>query len=306
MYSNELDLQVRLAAFDFLEKATQLHREALPRKLLEQGFQFRGQRVPLISPQGIFTPKILNIPLTFCTVPPSLKKVRPYDDNIDADGMIKYRYRGTDPKHRDNAGLRHAMEQQIPLIYLLGTVPGKYRPVWPVYIVGDNPQRLTFDVMVDDKSTISAVNKKLQIQDSDEKRRYITVETQRRLHQAGFRDRVLSAYHGRCAICQLHHSELLEAAHILPDKHPLSEPIISNGLALCKIHHATFDLNITGITPDYVVEVRKDILEEHDGPMLKHGIQELQGQNLYVPRISDFKPNREFLAIRYEVFEKAG
>jgi len=41
---------------------------------------------------------------------------------------------------------------------------------------------------------------------------------------------------------------------------------VPNGLALCKIHHAAFDMNILGIRPDHVVEIRTDVLEERDGP----------------------------------------
>jgi len=35
--------------------------------------------------------------------------------------------------------------------------------------------------------------------------------------------------------------ELLDAAHITPDTHPEGEPIVSNGLSLCKLHQAAFD-----------------------------------------------------------------
>jgi len=40
------------------------------------------------------------------------------------------------------------------------------------------------------------------------------------------------AYRQSCAICRLRHKELLDSAHILPDLHPLSEPVVSNGLSL--------------------------------------------------------------------------
>jgi len=54
----------------------------------------------------------------------------------------------------------------------------------------------------------------------------------------------------------------------LPDGHPRGEPIVPNGLALCKLHHAAFDRHILGVRPDLVVEVRLDILREVDGPMV--------------------------------------
>jgi Transglycosylase associated protein/HNH endonuclease len=40
---------------------------------------------------------------------------------------------------------------------------------------------------------------------------------------------------------------------------------VPNGLSLCKLHHAAFDRHFLGLRPDYVIEVRRDILKEHDG-----------------------------------------
>jgi hypothetical protein len=76
---------------------------------------------------------------------------RPYDDGLDEEGLLNYRYRGTDPRHRDNVGLRLTMQRRTPLIYLCGVVRGEYMPVWPVFIVGDDPSALTFKVTIDDR-----------------------------------------------------------------------------------------------------------------------------------------------------------
>lgn len=66
-----LDLRVRAAAFAFLEEQTTLHGEVLPYEVLAKGFEFDGVRVPLISRQGIFKPKVLpDMPLTIKTVAP--------------------------------------------------------------------------------------------------------------------------------------------------------------------------------------------------------------------------------------------
>jgi putative restriction endonuclease len=113
-----LDTQVRLRAFAFLEEQQKLHGDALPRSILARGFDFEGTRVPLIGPQGIFKPAVLDLPLSFTTVPIVEGQPRPYEDEVGNDGLIRYRYRGTDPQHRDNVGLRTCMERQIPLIYL--------------------------------------------------------------------------------------------------------------------------------------------------------------------------------------------
>ena len=80
-----------------------------------------------------------------------------------------------------------------------------------------------------------------------------------------FRERVLEAYRHQCALCHLKHDELLDAAHIIPDADPEGEPVVSNGLALCRLHHSAFDKFFIGVRPDYRIEVRPDLLEEEDG-----------------------------------------
>jgi putative restriction endonuclease len=108
-------------------------------------------------------------------------------------------------------------------------------------------------------------------------------------------------------VCRLRHSELLDAAHIVPDVDPRGLPVVRNGLALCKLHHAAFDRHIVGVRPDLVVEVRQDILDELDGPMLRHGLQDLHGHRLLViPGRRDDRPDADLLAERYERFRAAG
>ncbi len=108
-------------------------------------------------------------------------------------------------------------------------------------------------------------------------------------------------------MCSLRHPELLDAAHILPDSDPGGEPVTSNGLSLCKLHHAAFDRNVVGIRPDLVIEVRQDILDEIDGPMLRHGLQELHGRELRViPRHQSERPGVVYLDERYHRFLAAG
>jgi putative restriction endonuclease len=306
--ADEVDGRVRLAAFAFLEEQTRAHGEVLPYSVLLAGFPFEGERVPLLGPQGIFKPKVLSMmPLSITTAPVVEGKDRPYADEIDIDGTLTYRYRGTDPAHRDNVGLRTAMQKHVPLIYLFGVAKGSYLPAWPVFIVGDDSAALAFKVEVDAAAnSLRAVNSQIEdFGEGEARRRYITVQTQRRLHQVAFRERVLDAYRRACAICRLQHEELLDAAHILPDGHPKGEPVVRNGLALCKLHHAAFDQNILGIRPDLRVEIRLDILEERDGPMLQHGIQGFQGSQVRVPRSAHLRPESEFLAERYEMFRRA-
>ena len=53
------------------------------------------------------------------------------------------------------------------------------------------------------------------------------------------------------------------------------------------------------------VHVREDVLTEADGPMLRYGLQEVHGARLILPRNVADKPNRDFLAIRFEEFRAA-
>jgi len=308
----DIDQRVRGAAFKWLVEQTAIHGVVLPRGLLAQGFVFDGQRVPLLGPQGIFKPAILpGVPLSITTVPVVEGRPRPYDDTIGEEGVLSYRYRGTDPAHRDNAGLRLAMKQKTPLIYLYGLVPGRYMPQWPVFIVGDDPRRLVFTVAVDDMRVVADAAASsadpFAVSDPGEtgRRSYVTRLSRQRLHQQAFRERVLRAYSERCAICQLRHEELLDAAHILPDGHPKGEPVVPNGLALCKLHHAAFDRNFLGIRPDRYVVVRSDLLREPDGPMLRHGLQEFEGARIRVPGRRELQPNPEFLEERFALFRQA-
>jgi putative restriction endonuclease len=126
-----------------------------------------------------------------------------------------------------------------------------------------------------------------------------------RLHQERFRYLVLSAYRRQCAMCRLRHTPLLDAAHILPDRDERGVPEIPNGLALCRIHHGAYDVGILGVDPACMIHVRLDVLEEHDGPMLRHGLQELHGERIQTPRRADHLPNPAYLGERFARFEAA-
>ena len=307
------DHAVRIAAFAFLDAQRARHGDALSWATLLQGFTFEGRRVPLISQQGIFKPAVIELPLSIRTTAPEEGKPPPYEDGMGPDGLLRYRYRGTDPDHYQNAWLRRAMQRRAPLVYLFGVIEGQYLPVYPVYIVGDDRHGLTFRVAVDDAwrlGTRAVIPNTLaeataaEEHEAELQRNYITRVTLERLHQETFRQRVLRAYRQRCAICRLKHTELLEAAHILLDGHPRGEPIVPNGVALCRLHHAAFDRYVIGIRPDLMIEVRSDVLVEKDGPMLRYGLQEISGQRLLVPSAAREKPRADFLEERYELFRR--
>lgn len=291
-----------MAAFDWLKGQVARLGDVLPRQLLAAGFQLNGARIPLLGPQGIFKPKALNIaPLSLTTSPNS-----PYSDAFGSDELLRYSYRGPDPQHPDNVGLRFAMERKLPLVYFHGIAVGKYVGAWPVLVVRDNPKDLVFTVAVEDMKNLGAEARAsggVTHEDLDAmKRRYATSLVKTRLHQKKFRERVLEAYRHQCAFCRLRHSELLDAAHIIPDSDPAGEPAVRNGLALCSLHHGAFDQYFLGLRPDLVLEVRPDILREKDGPTMVHAIQALHGLRMEPPRRMEWQPEPKLVRMKYELF----
>lgn len=295
-----MDDQIRLEAFKWLEKQNTIYGDVLPYEILTKGFDYKGERITLLGPQGIWKPKQLQFPLSITTIPNSQ-----YADLRTPDGFLKYKYRGQNPDHPSNQGLRSLIFLRKPLIYFHQIFKGKYLATWPTFIIGDNSKDLEFTVAYDDIKYVNQENNQVN-DDADKFRRlYLTSTIQTRVHQRSFRERVLRAYQNHCALCNLKHVELLDAAHIIADKEDIGDPIVSNGLALCKIHHAAFDNNFIGINPEFKIIIREDILLETDGPMLKYGIQSLNNSKLILPNNKMDWPDRERLERRFLSFLKA-
>lgn len=302
----DLDRRFRLAAFRHLARLT-LGQDDIPVRWADLvSFEFDGRVAPLIGQSGIWRPHGLDLPISIATAPPRPGRRAPYEDEPRDDGTLIYRYRGTDPEHRDNRGLREAFRRGRPLIYFHGIEPGLYLACWPVRIVADDPRGLAVTVDLD------AVAHGFETGDPGDRpaelrRAYRFAPARVRLHQAQFRTMVMRAYRTRCAICRLGHEDLLDAAHIIADREEEGVASLGNGLSLCKIHHAAFDRNIIGIDPRLVVHVREDILEEIDGPMLEHGLKETHGEKLRVipAKVAD-RPATEILERRFETFRSAG
>lgn len=295
---------IRAVAFDWLREHAARYGGVLPWSLLLQGFTYNGSRVTLAGPPGIWKPAVFShIPLSIRT-----SSNGPYDDAVSFNQQLLYRYRDSGPDHSDNRGLREAIRTQTPLIYLYAVGPGHYVPIWPVFIEGDNRKESFFVVRIaasyalpiPDLAKLSAFAG--EEASGIELRRYVNSVVQRRLHQGMFRTQVLRAYRTRCTLCSLRHEELLDAAHIIADGDDRGDPIVTNGLSLCKIHHAAYDQNIIGISPEYRIRVREDILREIDGPMLRYGLQELNSGAISLPARKADWPDRDRLSERYSRF----
>ncbi len=270
-----------------------------------ESFEFQGVRVPLIArQQGIWKPRQLDAALSFLTTWTRPGHPPPYEDEIGDDGYPRYKWRGTDPDHRDNVALRRAMELQKPLIWYIGQAPGLFTPLAPVWVAGEEPQRHEFVVSFDDWMRVGWRPGLSSTSTFDPVRRYAQVIVRQRLHQRPFRDRVLLAYQERCALCRLRHPPLLDAAHIKEDADG-GEPVVTNGMAMCAIHHRAFDAHVLTVRPDYRIEISPRVLEEQDGPTLRYALQSLHGEPITLPRHRAERPDRDLLEERLQRFRAA-
>ena len=304
MRAENADFPMRMAAFEHVRRLSELH-DHLTAKELRPGFIFEGKRIPLMNPQrGIFKPRQMRYLLSIKTVLPRPGARVWYDDQLEVhrqiyegDEAVEYAFMGQDPEAADNLWLRKALENQIPVIYFLGVAPGCYQAMIPTYIGGWDGNALKAKIIFG----IAEQNELAAPQNAVE-RRYALRVVQQRLHQDSFREAVITAYNGRCTISGLPEQRLLDAAHIISDKNErLGQPVVPNGLALSKIHHAAFDRHLIGIDPDYRLHVAGRLLDQHDGPLLE-ALKQLNGKMLHLPvRAKDY-PDRDRLARRFERF----
>ncbi|WP_378732732.1 HNH endonuclease [Nocardia brasiliensis] len=260
-------------------------------------FSVKGEVYKLIDRnKGIWNPKQLLATLSIMSTPNS-----GYPDEEVGESLFAYAYREGNI-NGDNTKLRRAYQLDLPIILLRWIRDGVYIPVCPVYVVADDMPNRRFILALDE--SLRTVANPLDLKPIE--RVYAQRVTRQRLHQPEFRARVLLAYESRCAVCGVGHTQLLEAAHIIADGKEHGAADISNGLCLCKIHHAAYDANLLGITPGYEVRIGAKLMQDlRGGSMLKHGLQAMNGNPLALPRSKKNHPSTERLAERFTEFQAA-
>ncbi len=311
MASQGFEERARATVFDVLRRRQDTFGEVLPVDALREPVVVDGESVAIFNLySGIHRPRQLGAALAVNTTPSKPHTPARYDDRFGSDGMFLYSYRdpstlthrGHAAAHADNEAVRQAMRLALPIVYYYGVVQGRYRPFYPAYVVADHPEQREFSL---DLTGLGARHLD-QLAADGPSREYRAQLVRTRMHQARFREAVMRAYQQCCAICRLRRAELVEAAHIVSDADG-GEPVVTNGLALCKLHHAAFDRHIIGIRPDLHVIVRDEVLRETDGPMLLHGLQGFHGERLAVlPKRRNERPDASVLEQRWATFRSAG
>lgn len=295
------DDDVRSSCFASLDVLCARYGEEIPYPGgLSEGFAFRGRRVPFLSTQkGIYRAAAQTGPAALA-VQTSWKS--PYGDAETDDGYL-YAYRAGSVDQPDNRALRSAHQLQVPIVHYVSTRPNYYKPIYPCFVVEDDPTARR--VLVSPGKMVGPLDEREpELVEDPIEREYLFKETRVRVHQARFRARVIPAYGERCAICRLKEGRLLDAAHIVGDLEEHGEPVVSNGLSLCSIHHRAFDHDLVAITPDYEVRVARRLLEDEDGPMLDL-LKGFHTQPIVLPTRTSWRPDKARLAVRYERFAAA-
>ena len=203
------DEDVRTACFLALDVLRAQFGDEIPYKAgLDQGFAFRGRRVPFLNLQkGIYRAAAQRGPAAL-SIQTSAKT--PYDDEAVEEGFL-YAYRAGAIDQSDNRALRAAHALGVPLVYFVAAKPGWYEPLYPFYVSEDRPSQRRVLVSVGRRVGPMDELEPIPITDPIE-RKYAAREVKVRLHQRRFRWLVIPAYREQCAICRLKKVRLLDAA----------------------------------------------------------------------------------------------
>ena len=121
------------------------------------------------------------------------------------------------------------------------------------------------------------------------------VTSTRRRRDPQFRERILTAYEYRCAVCGFDvrlgsQSIAIEAAHI--KWHQAGGPDVeTNGVAMCSLHHKIFDLGAFTINGQLMILVSEKV---NGSQGLEETLLRFHGGSLRMPQRPEFVPLGEF------------
>lgn len=134
-------------------------------------------------------------------------------------------------------------------------------------------------------------------------RRVQLVEIMRAFRDARFRPLVLQAYSNQCAVCGTA-LKLVDAAHIIPVSDPRGDDDVTNGLALCRLHHAAYDTGLIGVGTDYDIVLNTAAATRLRQVGLDGGLPAFSAAlpaTIRIPNAAEVRPDRVKLRIGLEV-----
>lgn len=130
----------------------------------------------------------------------------------------------------------------------------------------------------------------------EDQRRIVMAQQVRREQQGRFRNELLEAYSGACAISGTNVPEVLQAAHINPYRGRGSQ-VVSNGILLRADLHLLYDAHLISVEPDSLSVSLSERLA-------RSTYLQYNGRHLSEPTHAPLAPNKDLLAAHYEQFRQ--
>jgi putative restriction endonuclease len=297
------DQAIITATFNRVRYLEIAHGENIPWEAILNGLTIREEKIFIANKaRGIFKPRQMERGvLSIKTTIPKAGRMNPYSDEEISAGYFHYSLQQGDPNGGGNKYLKQAMVDKSPFVYFFAIAPAVYKAIWPCYVASIDDKSMTSKIVVgvQEKSSNNYESDVLYEVPTHVERAYRVAETRARIHQSSFREQVLSAYSFKCAITSLPVPALLEAAHITPDSEPGGDALVTNGIALSRLHHKAFDANLLGIDVDFRIHISSRLLDIRDGVLLEQGLKEFQGKKIALPTRANFAPCRDRLKERF-------
>ncbi len=209
---------------------------------------------------------------------------------ISEDVLEKAAERGIVPYNKGNGEIAFAIRPDMLATYI--------QDLATLHAIGTQPNEIdVIDTAVDEQTDDTAA-----LEAVAEPRREVIRAVRAKIRSAQFRKRVLTAYNNACAMCSLQ-MELVEAAHIVPVAHPDSRDVISNGIALCALHHKAYDRGILTSHPEsgtFRVALNLREIQRLADQRLIAGYEQFKGRlapTMRLPSSSTHHPNVEYIAL---------
>lgn len=128
----------------------------------------------------------------------------------------------------------------------------------------------------------------------------------RGMRQVLFREALMYAYNGKCAVTGLAFPDLLEACHIVPwtECTPAQQVDVRNGILMNSLHHRMFDRGYMTIDDNYDVHIDQHKSRDWGRDQVRYAIAEaLNGSRLSLPEDKNLWPNPDYIARHNEAWD---
>lgn len=228
----------------------------------------------------------------------------PYTDAIrvtPSGWVLDYNQEGSDPNYFTNRALQECMKDAVPVGVVIQVKP-KPNPRYKVLGLGavtsfkDGRFAIRqYESSIESAIDVVAFSPDFDATSLDDARKKELRSIAIRRGQPGFRNELIEAYNGRCAVTGCPLQPILEAAHILPYRGEKTNHV-QNGLLLRADIHALFDLGLLSIDSNNLTIITSPDLQGTD-------YQNLSGKEILLPTSKAQWPSREALEARAKLFD---